>query len=586
MVIHPPVMFVGYAATAIPFSFAVAALWRRRFDDWARLAFPWALGGFLVLGTAIIMGGYWAYKTLGWGGYWGWDPVENASLIPWLIGTVLIHGLYLERRRGRYRRANLVLACLLYLSVLYGTFLTRSGVLADFSVHSFVDLGISGWLIGLLAFFGLTSLLLLATRLREVPSEPNEDPLLSRGSLLVLSTITVGICATVVTIGTSAPLLTGFMDRPGQVGPGFYNRVNLPIALLIAFLLSIVPFVTWRGTSATEIFRAMRPGLVAAGATTVASAALGVHDLFHLLYVFLGALALLSNLHRTIQIGRERGLRLAGGYLAHVGVGIMLLGFIASSGYDESTKVTLEQGVPKQIGNLTLTFNRLVPRQNGEKEGMEVEVVRDGGGRYLAYPRMFVNDRTRQIMTSPHIEKTLLQDLYISPIEFDPGRPEGDRQELALTKGQASTFGELEIRFQGFDLEVDGNALARMTTGEPVTIGATLHVVYERAETTMVPVYKFSPDGRVETPPMALPGGGSIRVAAIDATTGAVRLEIAGLGLGADSGQPARLSVDVTRKPLINMVWYGLYVILAGGLLATFQRFREARAVEIAKANS
>ncbi|MEM9598432.1 MAG: cytochrome c biogenesis protein CcsA, partial [Acidobacteriota bacterium] len=140
MVIHPPLMFVGYAAAAIPFAFAVGAMWRGDMRNWAARAFPWALGGFLVLGTAILLGGAWAYRTLGWGGYWGWDPVENASLIPWLIGVVLIHGLYLERSRGRYRRLNLLLSCLLYLSVLYGTFLTRSGVLADFSVHSFVDL--------------------------------------------------------------------------------------------------------------------------------------------------------------------------------------------------------------------------------------------------------------------------------------------------------------------------------------------------------------------------------------------------------------------------------------------------------------
>ena len=147
MVIHPPIMFIGYAATAIPFAFAMASLWRRDYDGWAARAFPWALGGFLVLGSAILMGGYWAYKTLGWGGYWGWDPVENASLIPWLLGTVMIHGLHMERAQGRYRRANYVFAFLTYIAVLYGTFLTRSGVLADFSVHSFVDLGISGWLI-------------------------------------------------------------------------------------------------------------------------------------------------------------------------------------------------------------------------------------------------------------------------------------------------------------------------------------------------------------------------------------------------------------------------------------------------------
>src|SRR5215210_9100099 len=236
MVIHPPIMFIGYAASAIPFAFAMASLWRKEYDGWAARAFPWALGGFLVLGCAILMGGYWAYKTLGWGGYWGWDPVENASLIPWLLGTVLIHGLHMERTKGRYRRANYVLAALMYLSVLYGTFLTRSGVLADFSVHSFVDLGISGWLVGLMAFFMLGGGYLLVTRLSGVPTAKNEDPLLSRGSFLVLSTITVGVCTLVVAVGTSAPLWSQLYGPPSQVGPSFYNRVNLPIAMLIAIL--------------------------------------------------------------------------------------------------------------------------------------------------------------------------------------------------------------------------------------------------------------------------------------------------------------------------------------------------------------
>src|SRR5215210_9220229 len=175
MVIHPPIMFIGYAASAIPFAFAMASLWRRQYDGWAARAFPWALGGFLVLGSAILLGGYWAYETLGWGGYWGWDPVENASLIPWIFGTVLIHGLYLERTKGRFRRINYVLATLGYMAVLYGTFLTRSGVLADFSVHSFVHLRISGWLTGLIAAFGGLSLYLLFSGRREVPTGPNED---------------------------------------------------------------------------------------------------------------------------------------------------------------------------------------------------------------------------------------------------------------------------------------------------------------------------------------------------------------------------------------------------------------------------
>lgn len=253
MVIHPPIMFVGYALTSVPFAFALSALWRKDFSDWARRAFPWALTGFLVLGTAILMGGYWAYKTLGWGGYWGWDPVENASLIPWLLGTAMIHGLHMERTKGRYRRANLVLACLGYLSVLYGTFLTRSGVLADFSVHSFVDLGISGLLLILMGSFVVASIFLLATRLRFVPTGANEDPILSRGSFMVMATIVILLSATVITIGTSAPILTHFMENPGQVGPTFYNQVNFPLAVFLCILLAAVPFLTWKGNEPREI---------------------------------------------------------------------------------------------------------------------------------------------------------------------------------------------------------------------------------------------------------------------------------------------------------------------------------------------
>ncbi|HSM51950.1 MAG TPA: cytochrome c biogenesis protein CcsA, partial [Thermoanaerobaculia bacterium] len=384
MVIHPPIMFIGYAAAAVPFSFAMAALARRDYGSWATRAFPWALFCFLVLGTAILMGGYWAYKTLGWGGYWGWDPVENASLIPWIFGTVLIHGLYLERTKGRYRRLNVVLATLVFLSVLYGTFLTRSGVLADFSVHSFVDLGISGWLVALMLFFLLGSAYLMATRLGEIPSVPNEDPLLSRGTFVVMGTIALLASAIVVTFGTSAPLLTRFMENPGQVGPEFYNRVNMPIAVLVAFLLALVPFLSWRETAGWgALLRKARWTLAAGLAGAAFAVLLGVRNPFHFLLVFLAVAALAANLTAAVGLVRRGGLKTAGGYVTHVGVGVILLGFLASSAYDESAKVTLERGRPAQVGDLTLTFHRFVPRTAAEKERMEVEVVRAGGKRYL-----------------------------------------------------------------------------------------------------------------------------------------------------------------------------------------------------------
>ena len=566
MVIHPPVMFIGYAAAAIPFSFAIAAMWRGDTSRWAARSFPWALGGFLVLGTAILMGGYWAYKTLGWGGYWGWDPVENASLIPWLLGTVLIHGLYLERTRGRYRRLNLVIACLLYLSVLYGTFLTRSGVLADFSVHSFVDLGISGLLILQMAFFAVLSVGLLVMRLRRVETQQNEDPFLSRGFFLVLSTIVVTLSAVVVTFGTSAPIITRSMEHQAQVGPEFYNNMNTPLALLTSLLLSLVPFLTWKGTEPAVLLRKLVPsvgvGILVAGVALAS----GLEGAKHLVFVFLTGTAIAANLHKTLDKARGAGgLRSAGGYLAHVGVGIMFLGVLSSSAYDFSHKVTLEQGVPQKVGENTLTFQRFVPRQGRQKESMEVQVTRADGSTFLAYPKLFVNDRTKQLMANPDIEKTLMEDLYISPIQYDP-----DVQVLQLAPGELATAHGAEIRFVDFDLSSNSDPMAQFARGGPVAVGARLQVRQGDTTESLIPTYRFSGSGQVESPVVSMPNGGWVALTGIMPGLGRIQMEVA---------RP-KLSIDVTRKPLIFLVWFGLYVILAGGLLATWARFRMVQTLD------
>ena len=343
MVIHPPIMFVGYALAAIPFAFAVAALWRREPGRWAARAFPWALAGFLVLGTAILMGGYWAYKTLGWGGYWGWDPVENASLIPWIFGTVLIHGLHLERAKRRYRRANHVLACLVYLAVLYGTFLTRSGVLADFSVHSFVDLGISGWLVALMAFFvGSRRSSCSPPACARCPPARNEDPLLSRGTFMVLSTITLaGLRRRRCSSAPRRRCSPASSPTRARWGPSFYNRVNLPMALLVALpaRAGALPHLAASNPPRQLLRRLALPAVGAAGGRRWRFAvwACAIRSTW---------CSSSSPRWRSPPTCRRRSLKCAGrrpgaaagGYLAHVGVGVILLGILASSAYDAAPR--------------------------------------------------------------------------------------------------------------------------------------------------------------------------------------------------------------------------------------------------------
>ncbi|MGZ6972034.1 MAG: cytochrome c biogenesis protein CcsA, partial [Thermoanaerobaculia bacterium] len=272
MVIHPPVMFSGFASLSVPFAFAIGALWMKRWDGWVVRAMPWALFTFVTLGTAILMGGYWAYKTLGWGGYWGWDPVENTSLVPWLATVALVHGMFLQKMRAKHRKINIILAILAFCCILYGTFLTRSGVLADFSVHSFIDLGITGWLVGIILVFLVGGLGLLAWRWREIPVVPEvdastgkekEEPFLSRSVLFILSVTLFCASGLVILLGTSAPILTRIAGKASQVATSFYNVTHRPIAGLMALLLLLVPYLSWRGESGKSVIRkALVPGVV------------------------------------------------------------------------------------------------------------------------------------------------------------------------------------------------------------------------------------------------------------------------------------------------------------------------------------
>ena len=411
MVIHPPVMFCGFASLSVPFAFAIAALWKKRWDGWVVRAIPWALLTFCTLGTAILMGGYWAYKTLGWGGYWGWDPVENTSLVPWLCTAALVHGMFLQRAKKRHRKVNLLLACFAYLTILYGTFLTRSGILADFSVHSFIDLGITGWLVSiLLGFLGL-SVVMIGWRWRAVPAaEDEEPPLLSRSVLFILGIAVFCALAFVILLGTSAPLVTRLTGNPSQVQNSFYNATTTPAALLLILLAALVPFVSWKGESASSIVRSARRSLAVAAAGTLLAFALGARQPASLVLVAAAIFGADMNLRAVLRKVRNAKLAGAGGYLAHVGVAIMLCGIVISGVYARSQRVTLPVNQPVSVAGSKLTFVRVIPGTATRKQAMEVRVEPPNGKAFWAYPKMYVNSRTQQLMANPAIRSITKTD--------------------------------------------------------------------------------------------------------------------------------------------------------------------------------
>ena len=582
MVIHPPIMFLGFASLSVPFSFAIAALWKKRWDGWIARALPWALLTFVTLGTAILMGGYWAYKTLGWGGYWGWDPVENTSLVPWLFTAALVHGMFLQRVRKRHRKVNLVLACTAFAAILYGTFLTRSGVLADFSVHSFIDLGITGWLVAILATFVVLSIGLLAWRWRSIPVvEDEEPPLLSRSVLFILGIAVFCALAAVILLGTSAPILTRLSGTPSQVQTSFYGKTTTPAGFLLVLLAGLVPFVGWKGETGRELFRNSRRSLAVAAVFTVAAIGFGAREPGTLILLFTAFFAADMNLRAVLRKVSSGKLGGAGGYLAHVGVGIMLAGIVVSGAYAKSQRVTLPINVPKKVGDTTLTFLRVVPGAGDRKTAMEVRVETAEGKAFYAYPKMYENSRTGQLMVNPSIRNSPLMDLYIAPQQYDPGQPEIVGRDVRLQKGTTTSVEGTGFTFRDFN--ADRSAMMRGEQKILVLTDLTITPPDGSAHDLTLR-YVFHLDTReAEADDVAIPGfpDGRMRVLAVSPNDGAVVLRLKGISKNpADEFQAATvesLSVDVTRKPLIALVWGGFYVLMAGGLLAFVKRSAEAR---------
>jgi cytochrome c-type biogenesis protein CcmF len=585
MVIHPPVMFTGFASLSVPFAFAIAALWKKRWDGWVVRAIPWALLTFVTLGTAILMGGYWAYKTLGWGGYWGWDPVENTSLVPWLFTAALVHGMFLQRAKKRHRKVNLLLACGAFLTILYGTFLTRSGILADFSVHSFIDLGITGWLVSILLGFLLLSVGAIAWRWRSIPVlEEEEGQLLSRSVLFILGIAMFCALAFVILLGTSAPLLTRLSGNPSQVQTPFYNKTTTPAALLIILLAALVPFVSWKGTSGRAILRDSLRSLGVGAAVVILALALGVREGRTLAILVVAGYAADMNLRAVVRKAKEGKFAGAGGYLAHVGVGIMMAGIVISGVYARTTRLTLPVNEPKDVAGSKLTFLRVVPATSTEKQGMEVRV----GKTWYAYPKMYVNSRTNQLMANPAIRNTPLADFYISPQSYDPGQPERVGREVRLTRGTTQAIDGIGFTFRDFNADRS----AMMTGERKILVLADFTITPpdgSRHDLTAKFVYYM--DGRnPDAQEVEIPGapGSKMRVEAVSPSDGAIVVWMKGVSKDpAQEFQAATtesLSVEVTHKPLIGLVWGGFYVLVAGGVLALVKRSREAHRAVVADA--
>ena len=350
MVIHPPTLFLGYASTLIPFAFLIGGLVTKRYSEWIRPALPWAIFSAMILGMGIIMGAYWAYVTLNFGGYWNWDPVENAVYVPWLILVAAIHTMITFKKSATALKTSIVLVILSFILVLYATFLVRSGVLGDASVHSFTDLGLSGQLLLYMLFFMAIAIFLAARAWKHIPTSEKEASVYSREFWIFLGAVTLGLMAFQVILPTSIPAWNALVESFGGISnmapPAdqveFYTKFQLWFAVVIALLTAVGQFFWWQKMDK----KALKDALVTPYVISVLLSALvivlaKVYDWKYIIIVLAGMFTIVANSVILAKLLRKTTFKLAGGSLAHVGLGMILIGIMFSSGYSDVISINM-----------------------------------------------------------------------------------------------------------------------------------------------------------------------------------------------------------------------------------------------------
>jgi len=346
MVIHPPVLFLGFSSTLIPFAFAFSGLWKKEYGSWTKTALPWTLFSCCVLGTGIMMGAAWAYESLTFGGYWAWDPVENASLVPWLVLVAGMHTLVVYNATGHSLRATYLFLILGFVLILYSTFLTRSGILGDTSVHAFVGSGMDLQLILLIAVFFFPAITYFIIRYRQIPHMAREENTWSREFWMFIGALVVFLSALFIMVATSLPVINNVFGTHWTTGddPKFaYNRIEIFIAIILGLLTATVQYFKYKNSSLPQVLKKLLPATVIALAISLCISILGgvqyavygsgYQAAIHLA-IFAGVYAIVANAVYIFK-GMKGKFRLAGASVAHAGFGLLLVGILISSSKKE-----------------------------------------------------------------------------------------------------------------------------------------------------------------------------------------------------------------------------------------------------------
>ncbi|MEX2569294.1 MAG: cytochrome c biogenesis protein CcsA [Cyclobacteriaceae bacterium] len=640
MVIHPPTLFLGYASTLVPFAFLMGGLVMKRYSEWVRPALPWAIFSAMILGMGIIMGAYWAYVTLNFGGYWNWDPVENAVYVPWLVMIAAIHTMITYKKSTTALKTSMVLVISSFILVLYATFLVRSGVLGDSSVHSFTDLGLSGQLLIYMLFFLVIAILLVGKEWKHIPTSDKEASVYSREFWVFIGATTLGLMAFQVIIPTSIPVYNAVIESFGglsNLAPpadqiGFYTKFQLWFAVALALLTGIGQFFWWNKIDKKELKNSLvTPYIISMVFAALIITVGRVYDVSYIIIVLAGAFTIIANGTILLKLVQKKTFKLAGGSLAHIGLGMILIGIMFSSGYSDVISINMsgmtykkdwEDDLNKE--NVLLWINKplqmkeyeviyrgrhkkvvgvpdyvkasklestdgineaiaLEPIQIGEKtyhqKGDTVNIVLDENSyfkveyyqedelKFILYPMSQPNP-TMGLISSPDSKIHLTRDLYTHVSAINDYEDPEWKEDQFMDAGPGEQF-----FINDFVTEFEGAEVLNELEGYDLNEGD----IAVKANLTIMDY-----DVEKKLSPIFLIRGNQVgKIPVIDSDLG-IKIEVDNIVpeenkfvFKVNTYQKDYVVMKAAVKPMINVLWLGTIIMLIGFSVAIYRRFDE-----------
>lgn len=613
MVIHPPTLFLGFASMIIPFAYAIGGLWEKRYSDWVKPALPWTLFAVMILGTGIIMGSFWAYEALNFGGFWAWDPVENASIIPWLTLIAAAHVLIAYKNSGHSYFTATFLVLISFVLVLYASFLTRSGILGETSVHSFTDLGMFWHLVLYILVFLFLSIFFLLIRWKELPITKKDEETYSREFWLFIGALVISIACLQILASTSVPVFNAVFGT--EIAPpadviAHYNKWQVPFAVVIAIISAFSQYLKYKKTDPKKFYISISVSFILS--IFITAAAVYIMNVYsNMMYIILTFAAIFSIVANARILGDAFAgkWRLAGSAVAHIGFALLLVGALVAAatnkvvsinntgiGFgDEFAKnnnprenIILYQDEPVKMDRYTVTYlgdsvegvntyYRINYKVLDEKTGEEKE-------NFTLYPNAQVNAKMRQIIASPDTKHYLFHDIYTHvssvPLKEEDHEPhEGHSDDESYEKpityeiniGDTVRFREGYVLVKGINREAK---VQNIPLGEnDIAIGLQLEVNSEGKTYPAEPIYMLKDGSKFDFGKKVDEKGLKFRFTNVFPDKNKLELMV----YQKPKAEKPWVVMKAIEFPYINLFWGGTIIMVIGFILSIFRRNKELK---------